>query len=66
MSKTTRQRLLREAVRLAGVEAVGAQLQASAEAVDLWLRGLATMPDRKLLALADLLDRLGSGEIRRE
>lgn len=45
-------------------EAALRPLAPSAEAVDLWL--LATMPDRKLLALADLLDRLGSGEIRRK
>jgi hypothetical protein len=56
-------RLLRQAIRLAGIEKVSKQLRVSREMLDLWLRGLAPMPDRKLLPLADLLDRLGSGQL---
>lgn len=58
MSETTRQRLLREAVRRLGVDRVSKRLRASPEVLDWWLRGLARMPDRKLLPLADLLDEV--------
>jgi hypothetical protein len=63
VAEPTKVRLLRQAIRLAGVEKVSKQLRVSREMLDLWLRGLAPMPDRKMLPLADLLDRLGSGEI---
>jgi hypothetical protein len=59
----TKVRLLRQAIRLAGMEQVSKQLRASRETLDLWLRGLAPMPDRKLLPLADLLDRLRPEQI---
>jgi hypothetical protein len=62
VAEPTKVRLLRQAIRLAGIETVSKELRASREVLDLWLRGLAPMPDRKLLPLADLLDRLGSGE----
>lgn len=38
---------------------LAARLNVLASVLDVWLRGLATMPDRKLLALADLIDTLG-------
>lgn len=55
-------RLLRQAIRLAGIEKVSKELRATRETLDLWLRGLAPMPDRKMLPLADLLDRLRAQE----
>lgn len=58
----TKVRLLRQAIRLAGMEKVSKELRASREVLDLWLRGLAPMPDRKMLPLADLLDRLAAEE----
>ena len=60
MVEPTKVRLLRQAIRLAGMEKVSKELRATREVLDLWLRGLAPMPDRKMLPLADLLDRLAS------
>jgi hypothetical protein len=63
VAEPTKVRLLRQAIRLAGMEKVSKQLRASREMLDLWSRGLVPMPDRKLLPLVDLLDRVRSGEI---
>jgi hypothetical protein len=62
MADSTKQRLLKEAARVVGKEELAAQLRVPPELLDAWMRGLATMPDRKLLALADLLDRFGRPE----
>jgi hypothetical protein len=59
MDLTTKQRMLRRAAVLVGEEALAARLNVPATVLDVWLRGLATMPDRKFLALADLIDTLG-------
>jgi hypothetical protein len=57
MRETNRkQRLLQEAVKLIGKEALAARLNTTADTLDVWLRGLATMPDYKLGPLADVLD----------
>jgi hypothetical protein len=55
VSKATKQRLLQEGVKLFGREAMSIQLRVPLSLLDVWLRGLATMPDRKLLLLADLI-----------
>ena len=62
MAEDTKLRLLREAVKLVGVDEVALRLRSPANVVDLWLRGLATMPDRKILPLADLLEKFGRPE----
>ena len=62
VAEETKVRLLREAVKLVGIDEVAQRLRTPANVVDLWTRGLATMPDRKVLALADLLDRFGRPE----
>lgn len=62
MPETTKQNLLRRAVDLAGLEDVAAALKSPPELVTAWMSGHATMPDRKLLLLADFLDRLGRPE----
>ncbi len=59
MELTTKQRMLKRAAVLVGEEALAARLNVPATLLDIWLRGLATMPDRKLLALADLIETLG-------
>ena len=59
MNLTTKQRMLKRAAVLVGKEALAARLNVPATVLDVWLRGHATMPDRKLLALADLIDALG-------
>jgi hypothetical protein len=55
VSKATKQRLLQEGVKLFGREVMSTQLRVPLSLLDVWLRGLATMPDRKLLLLADLI-----------
>jgi hypothetical protein len=57
--KKTKQRLLREGVKLLGREAVAVQLQVPLARLDAWLRGRSTMPDIKLPILADrMLEKL--------
>lgn len=58
MPETTRQRLLQRAAKLLGQEQLAARLGVTPQTLDVWLRGLASMPDRKLLELAAILDEL--------
>ena len=58
MAQTTKQYLLRQAVRRFGLEAVAAELGVPLDSVDLWSRGLAAMPDYKVLAVINLLGRI--------
>jgi hypothetical protein len=58
LSQETKQQLLRNAVKLAGMEDVAIALKVPASLVDAWMNGQATMPDRKLLLLADFLEGL--------
>jgi hypothetical protein len=60
--ENTKQQLLRRAVALAGMEDVAAALKVAPNVVDAWMNGHASMPDRKLLTLADFLDKLGRPE----
>jgi len=58
MPEKTKQQLLRRAVALAGMEDVASALKVAPNLVDAWMNGHASMPDRKLLVLADFLDKL--------
>ena len=58
MILSTKQRLLQRAAKLVGHEKLAARLNVPVSLLDLWIRGFATMPDRKLLPLADLLETL--------
>ena len=62
MPETTKQSLLRRAVDLAGLDEVAAALKSPPNLVAAWMSGHASMPDRKLLMLADFLDKLGRPE----
>jgi hypothetical protein len=62
MPEKTKQQLLRRAVALAGMEDVASALKVAPNLVDAWMSGHASMPDRKLLVLADFLDKLGRPE----
>jgi hypothetical protein len=53
-----KQRLLKQAATVVGHEHLAKRLNVPASLLDAWIRGLATMPDRKLLPLADLLETL--------
>jgi hypothetical protein len=48
--------LLQEAVERFGKERVAASLRVPLHLLEAWLQGHGSMPDRKLLQLADLLD----------
>jgi hypothetical protein len=57
--KQTKQRLLREGVKLLGREEVAVQLQVPLTRLNAWLRGRATLSDAKLSTLADrMLEKL--------
>jgi hypothetical protein len=62
MPERTKQNLLRRAVALAGLEEVARALQVPPTLIDAWMNGHAAMPDRKLLVLADFLEKLGRPE----
>jgi len=62
VADTTKQELLRRAVDLAGLQDVAIALKVPPHLVEAWISGHAFMPDRKLLLLADFLDRLGRPE----
>jgi hypothetical protein len=51
--------LLQVGVKHLGKAVLATKLSATPELVDLWINRHATMPDRKVLALIDLLDELG-------
>jgi hypothetical protein len=59
MPKATKQRLLREGVKLLGREEVARQLRVPLTRLNAWLRGRGSMPDRKIASLADrVLEKL--------
>ena len=62
MAETTKQQMLRQAVDLAGLVQVAEALKASPSLTEAWMQGQASMPDRKLLLLADFLEKLGRPE----
>jgi len=55
--ETVKQRLLREASALMGKSELAQRLKVSEQQLADWIGGEAKMPDRKLLVLADVLDR---------
>jgi hypothetical protein len=58
----TRQTLLRKAADLVGRERLACGLSVPLGVLEAWMNGHATMPERKLAALADLLDDVSRGE----
>jgi hypothetical protein len=59
---TTKQRLLTEAAKFIGVEELANRLGVPSWLLVAWIEGAATMPDRKLKALAEVLDEFGRPE----
>ena len=53
--KAVKRRLLREGVKLLGREEVAAHLQVPVRQLDAWLRGGSTLPEAKMVLLADLM-----------
>ena len=59
MSDTTKQNLLEMAAKRIGREELARRLDVPDTLLTAWMSGHASMPDRKLLALAELIDQLG-------
>jgi len=57
---STRQELLRKAVRLIGREELAEKLGVPMHLLDAWINGQASMPDRKLVQLAKVLDQFST------
>ena len=57
MADTSRREMLRRAVDLASLGEVSMALKIPPELVQAWMSGHASMPDRKLLLLADFLEK---------
>jgi hypothetical protein len=62
MGQSTALAFLRIAVGLIGAEQVASRLNSPTHLIDAWMRGQATIPERKLLGLIDLLDKLKNSE----
>ena len=58
METTKKRALLKKAAALIGVETLATGLRVPVPLLRAWIDGHASMPDRKFLALADLLDGL--------
>jgi hypothetical protein len=58
MSDTVRQRLLKYAEERIGRTELALQLKVPEASVEAWIEGAASMPNRKVLVLADLIDSL--------
>ena len=56
--ESVRQRLLKYAEERIGRTELALQLKVSEPVVEAWLKGVAMIPNRKLLILADLIDSL--------
>lgn len=62
MAETTKQRLLKEAAKLIGVEELANRLGVHSWLLVAWIEGAGTLPDRKLKALAEVLEEFGRPE----
>lgn len=60
MATTTRQELLRRAVNLIGHDELALRLKVPPPLLEAWLRGVSSMPDRKLILLANILDQFST------
>jgi DNA-binding transcriptional regulator YiaG len=56
---TTKQNLLALAAKRLGRPELARRLNTPESLLEAWMTGHASMPDRKLLLLADLLDKIG-------
>jgi hypothetical protein len=56
VAETAKQQVLRKAADLVGREELAGLLKVPPATLDAWVRGVATMPDRKLRLLGEILD----------
>ena len=60
VATSSKQALLCQAADLIGRDQLASGLKISAALLDSWISGRASMPDRKLSALADLLEEISN------
>lgn len=60
MATDSKQALLCKAADLIGRDQLASGLKISSALLDAWMSGQASMPDRKLSALADLLEEISN------
>jgi hypothetical protein len=63
MPETNRQRLLQLAVKRIGKEKLAKLLNSPPHLLETWISGFATMPDRKMLELAKIIEDLGDDDL---
>ena len=59
MAESPKQRLLALAAQRLGRKELAQRLEVPESLLDAWMQGLASMPDARLAALADLIELLG-------
>ena len=64
MPDTTKQGLLAQAAKRLGKAELAKRMNTPESLLEAWMSGHASMPDRKLLALAEILDQLGDAPDR--
>ena len=64
VEKAAKQALLQKVADLVGQDMVAARLRVPMTLLDVWMRGLASIPDRKVIPLADLLDEFDESNKR--
>ena len=62
--KTAKRRLLENAEKLLGRKELAAGLKVSEALVEAWIAGVAEMPDRRLLLLAELLEKFAEKQTK--
>ena len=62
MTQTTKQRLLKQAAEVLGKAELAASLKVPVSTLEAWIGGHAMMPDRKLIVLADVMDKAAAAE----
>jgi DNA-binding transcriptional regulator YiaG len=60
LTETTKQRLLKQAAQALGKEELAARLKVPVSTLEAWIGGHAMMPDRKLITLADVMDKVAA------
>ena len=60
MLESKKQELLRNAANLMGHEELAGRLKVAPSVLDAWMNGGASMPDRELRLLADILDKFAA------
>ena len=63
MPESIRQQVLRRAVDAIGLEKLADLMKVPVPLLETWLAGHATMPDRKFVALTDILDKRARGQL---